>query len=69
MTEENTSPAVHNGWAIAAIRGNDNQIMIFWEALGTLFLGLLAILLLVTLKRERTRNQVLWEALLEQKVK
>ena len=68
MTEENTSPAVHNGWALAAIRGNSNNINILWEALGTLFLGILAILLLVTLKRERDRNQALLEILLEQKI-
>jgi hypothetical protein len=68
MTDQTDSPVIQNGWAMAAIRGNSNNITIFWEALGTLFLGILAILLLVTLKRERAHNQALWEILLEQKV-
>jgi len=67
MTNEMQSPLVKEGSALIATSGDNNPTSssIFIELLGTIFLGTLCIILLITLHQERARYHKLVNTLLE----
>jgi hypothetical protein len=66
--DANESSLVNEGFAIAAVRGNYNNVTLVFELLGVIFLGVVAILLWVGWRRSETRYQKLVEYIVEERM-
>ncbi len=66
MSQETSDSLVHNGQSAIAVHGDGSPISvtIVLDILGTFFIGVLAMMLLVALQQERARTHALIETLL-----